>query len=529
VQKLLKKLPSVIAIFVAVTLSLGIVTPALAATRAAAVTPLTISQSGPNTAIDQNVSVTASEWTLKTNATPVANSDGTPANVSLVFEYTDAENYYYANFSSADATYLSGIYKVSNGIPTKLLGYANRVNAGQSYTMEVRKKSGEVKLYLNTTYLVKVSDTNAAAAKVGFGTVGSNASFDTMSLKTAVTTTLNPTPVVTTLPPPVTDPDHSLPTPSNPTMTPSTGRQVAVSNSAELKTAIQNALPGDTITMADGTYASSMLVGNYTGSFAMTADGTESNPITLKGSRNAIIDGNGTGGRYGLYLYGADFWNLDGFTVNNASKGIVLDGSSHVFLNNMKVSNVGQEAVHFRAFSRYNVIRDSEITGTGKKSAQYGEGVYIGSANSNWGTYTGGQPDTSDRNIVINNTFTNFTAEGIDLKEGSTGGYVAGNTFEGSAISGQNSADSWIDAKGNYYLIENNVGTNTLVDGFQVHSVYAGWGANNAFKANTANVNASGYGFNIVSTAMQFGNIVYCSNTATGAGLGLANVACTQD
>jgi len=195
----------------------------------------------------------------------------------------------------------------------------------------------------------------------------------------------------------------------------------------------------------------------------------------------------------------------------------------------MKVSNVGQEAVHFRAFSRYNVIRDSEITGTGKKSAQYGEGVYIGSANSNWGTYTGGQPDKSDRNIVLNNTFTNFTAEGIDLKEGSTGGYIAGNTFEGSSISGQNSADSWIDAKGNYYLIENNVGTNTLVDGFQVHSVYAGWGANNAFKANTANVNASGYGFNVVSTAVQFGNIVYCSNVATGAGLGLSNVTCMQD
>jgi len=522
VQKIFKKLPSIIAVFSAFVFSLGIVAPASAAA-------LTISQNGPNTAIDQNVSVTASEWTLKSNATPIANSDGTPANFSLVFEYTDAENYYYANFSTADATYLSGVYKVSNGVPTKLLGYANRVNAGQTYTVEVRKKSGEVKLYLNSTYLVKVADTNTAAAKVGVGTVSSNATFDVTTLKTSSTVTLNPTPVATTLPPPVSDPNQSLPTPSDPTMTPSTGRQVAVTNSTELKAAIINAQPGDTITMADGIYASSMVAGNYTGSFAATVDGTETNPITLKGSRNAIIDGNGIGGRYGLYLYGADYWNLDGFTVANASKGIVLDGSNHVFLNNMKVSNVGQEAVHFRAFSRYNVIRDSEITGTGKKSAQYGEGVYIGSANSNWGTYTGGQPDKSDRNIVLNNTFTDFTAEGIDLKEGSTGGYIAGNTFEGSSISGQNSADSWIDAKGNYYLIENNIGTNTLVDGFQVHSVYAGWGANNAFKANTANVNASGYGFNVVSTAVQFGNIVYCSNIATGAALGLSNVACTLD
>jgi hypothetical protein len=176
----------------------------------------------------------------------VTNSDGTPANVSLVFEYTDAENYYYANFSTADATYLSGIYKVSNVIPTKLLGYANRVNAGQTYTMEVRKKSGEAKLYLNSTYLVKVDDANTAAAKVGVGTISSNATFDVTTLKTSSTVTLSPTPVTTTLPPPVTDPDHSLPTPSNPTMTPSTGRQVAVSNSVQLKAAIIDAQPGDT-------------------------------------------------------------------------------------------------------------------------------------------------------------------------------------------------------------------------------------------------------------------------------------------
>lgn len=521
--KQFKKLSSLTAIVSAFVVSLF----TISAPVSAAV--LTISQTGPNTAIDQNVSVTANEWTLKTKATPVTNTDGTPANFSLVFEYLDAENYYYANFSDADATYLSGIYKVSNGIPTKLLGYANRVTANQQYTVEVRKKGSEAKLYLNSTYLVKVADTNTTAAKVGVGTVSSNANFDEMTLKTTTTVALNPTPVTTTLPPPVSDPNESLPTPSNPVMTPSTGRQVAVTNSAELQAAIIDAQPGDTITMADGVYASSMVAGNYTGSFALTADGTETDPITLKGSRDAIIDGNGIGGRYGLYLYGADHWNLDGFTVANASKGIVLDGSNHTFLNNLKVSNVGQEAVHFRAFSRYNVIRDSEITGTGKKSAQYGEGVYIGSANSNWGTYTGGQPDKSDRNIVINNTFTDFSAEAIDLKEGSTGGYIAGNTFEGSSISGQNSADSWVDAKGNYYLIENNVGTNTLVDGFQVHSVYAGWGANNVFKANTANVNASGYGFNVVSTAIQFGNIVYCSNTAFGAGLGLSNVACVQD
>lgn len=490
--------------------------------------PLTFTQNGPTTAIDQKVTATT-DWRLTANATPLANADGTPANVSLIFNYTDADNYYYVNLSSADASYLSGFYKVTSGVPTKLLGLANRVNPSQAYTLEVRKASGALKLYINGTYITKADDTSTTAAKFGVGTVNGAASFDAIVAKLNSTTTLNPTYVQTNLPTPVIDATQSLPAPSNPTMTMSTVRTVNVRTSDQLKSAIQSAQPGDKIVLADGTYQSSMLAGNYTGSFAATTGGTADNPITITGSRNAVIDGNGTGGRYGLYFYGADYWNVDGITVGNASKGIVLDGSNHGFINNVKVMNVGMEAVHFRSFSSHNVIKGSEITGTGKKSPQYGEGVYIGSANSNWATYSGGQPDRSDRNIVLNNTFTDFTAEALDLKEGSVGGYVAGNTFEGSSLSGQNSADSWVDAKGNYYLIENNTGTNTLEDGFQVHNIYSGWGASNAFRANTASVNAAGYGFNVVTGAIGQGNVVYCSNAVTGAGAGLSNIACTQD
>lgn len=491
--------------------------------------PLTISQSGPTTAVDQNVS-SATDWRLYATATALSNADGTPANVSLVFDYIDADNYYYVNLSSADASYLSGFYQVSAGVPTKLLSLANRVNPEQAYRLEVRKASGNVKLYINGTYINKVADTSTVSAKFGIGTVNSNASFDAITARVGGNeVALSPAFVQTSLPNPVIDPNQSLPTPSDPVMTESTLRTVNVSTSSQLKTAILSAQPGDKIVLADGTYQSSMLAGNYTGSFAATVDGTADNPITITGSRNAIIDGNGTGGRYGLYLYGADYWNIDGLTVANASKGIVLDGSSHVFIRNVKVTNVGMEAVHFRSFSQYNVIRDSVITGTGKKSPQYGEGVYIGSANSNWATYSGSQPDRSDRNIVIGNTFSDFTAEALDLKEGSVGGYIASNSFEGSSLSGQNSADSWVDAKGNYYLIENNTGTNTLLDGFQVHNVYSGWGAGNIFKSNTATVNAAGYGFNVVTGAIGQGNVVYCDNVATAAGLGLSNIDCIQE
>jgi len=80
-----------------------------------------------------------------------------------------------------------------------------------------------------------------------------------------------------------------------------------------------------------------------------------------------------------------------------------------------------------------------------------------------------GKPDKSNRNKAINNHFgPNIAAEAIDIKEGTEGGLIDGNTFDGTGMSGENSADSWIDVKGDDYTISNNKGSKTLLDGFQV-------------------------------------------------------------
>ncbi len=164
--------------------------------------------------------------------------------------------------------------------------------------------------------------------------------------------------------------------------------------------------------------------------------------------------------------------------------------------------------------------------------AKFGEGVYLGTAQSNWGSISGGNLDTSDNNRVLNNHFgPNVTAEHIDIKEGTTGGTITGNYFDGAGISGDNFADSWVDVKGNNYLLNNNTGQNVsglsaLVDGFQTHVILSGWGKNNVFSGNTANVNASGYGFNIQTSGT--GNVVYTNNTVSGAGKGISNVPLTN-
>jgi hypothetical protein len=293
----------------------------------------------------------------------------------------------------------------------------------------------------------------------------------------------------------------------------SAARIVNVSTAAQLTAALQNAIPGDEIRMADGTYS---------GRFVLNRDGTAAEPITLTGSRRAVINGGGTASGRTVELSG-DNWRLTGFTITNGQKGIMALGVHHTLIDGVRVFNIGDEAIHFRDNSTDNTVQNSEISDTGKREPGFGEGIYFGQARGNW---VNGQPDRSDRNHAINNRIgPNIAAEHLDLKEGTTGGEVRGNIFDGAGQTGANSADSWVDAKGNGYRITGNRGTRALLDGFQTHVILAGWGRDNVFSGNTADVRSSGFGFRIQRDGgTTAGNVVCANNSVTNASAGAANI-----
>jgi len=346
---------------------------------------------------------------------------------------------------------------------------------------------------------------------------------------TSAAPTPNPeqVPETPTTPTPTPTPSTPSDTPGpTPTPTPDGGRLVNVSSSAQLVAALKDARPGDVIKLADGTYTdASMKVGDYTGAYAANVSGTAARPISLIGSNKAVIDGGGTGRHYGLYLVDSDYWNIKGITVTNATKAVVLDHSSNVTIDSIDVHTVGQEGIHLRKNSSYNIVKNNRVWDTGLKNATYGEGIYVGSANSNWGRYSGGQPDRSDYNKLLGNHISHTGAESMDIKEGTTGGLIEGNTFDGTGMSGS-WADSWIDMKGNNWTVKGNTGMNAKLDGFQVHGALAGWGNNNTFVDNTAEVNAKGYGFLLQNNVS--GNVISCKNVVKAAASGFANVACKQ-
>ncbi|MDY7528411.1 MULTISPECIES: right-handed parallel beta-helix repeat-containing protein [unclassified Cryobacterium] len=295
---------------------------------------------------------------------------------------------------------------------------------------------------------------------------------------------------------------------------PTSAATVIVTSAAELTRALDHPQPGTVIQLADGVYS---------GNFTASGRGSAALPITLCGTKSSVLDGGDDRHGYVLHLQDAAFWVLDGFTVRNGQKGVMLDGTSNTVLQNLTVQHVGDEAIHLRAFSSDNTLVGNTISDTGLFKRKFGEGIYVGTAESNWCTISNCAPDTSDRNVITGNTISGTTAESVDIKEGTTGGTLNQNTFDGSMIV-QSAANAWVNVKGNNWTIDSNTGTNSPQDGFQTHEILDGWGTGNIFRNNTANVNGPGYGFALTPVR---GNIVECGAQSSNAQHGLSNVPCT--
>ena len=289
-------------------------------------------------------------------------------------------------------------------------------------------------------------------------------------------------------------------------------RAVDVASAYELRTALSAAQPGDEIRLAPGSY-----VGNFT----IGHGGTATAPVVVCGDSDAILDGGVTATGYTLHVWNAPYSVVQGFTVEHGQKAVMIDNSPDVTVDNLTVQSTGYEGVVFRHGSSYGVIRNSTITNTGLDAPQYGEGVYVGSADNNW---VGGVPDKTDGVQVLDNRIgPGVAAEEVDVKEGTTGGVVEGNVFDGSGMVAVTAgAQSWVDVKGNNWLVIGNTGRHTIRHGLSDSLALPGWGNDNVVAANVEYVYAKGYGVKVVTGVK--GVKVTTSNVVFGAYYGVSNI-----
>jgi hypothetical protein len=295
-------------------------------------------------------------------------------------------------------------------------------------------------------------------------------------------------------------------------------RLVRVATASELAGALRHAQPGDLIHLADGT---------YTGYWKITVSGTAAQPAALCGSRGAILQTGTLTGGHALWLDGASHWVLAGFTATNSLGGLSISSGSHNVVHGVAVRNTCQHGIRIGINSSHNTVRNSEISLTGRVVREYGEGIYVGSYHEHWCARTACEPDRSDHNRVLDNVIgPDVTAEHVQTMEGTTGGLIRGNRFDGTGLYVPENqwVDSWVAVMGNGWVVEDNHGTTTPRNGFEVWVSLPGWGNDNVFRRNTADVQADGFGFHVNQNAT--GNVVGCDNVVLQAKSGFANVSC---
>ena len=250
---------------------------------------------------------------------------------------------------------------------------------------------------------------------------------------------------------------------------------VSVSTPSMLRRALAAARPGRAIVLAPGVYQ---------GNFVAVASGSPRQPITLCGEPDAVLEGQSIAHGDALHLDRASWWRLEGFTLQRAQKGVVLDNVSHDLLYDLYVHQIGDEAIHLRSSSSDDIVSHDLIRDTGLHRSFFGEGVYVGSAHKNWCRYTACRPDASDHNLIIANNIAATTAENIDIKEGTSNGLIADNRLAATGMVAMVATAS-INVKGNSWTIEDNTAIDGIKDGLSVHRVYPGWGLDNALDPQT--------------------------------------------
>ena len=220
----------------------------------------------------------------------------------------------------------------------------------------------------------------------------------------------------------------------------SLGNTTLVSTIQQFKTAVENALPGDIIKVADG-----VVIGNsYSGGHRFkNIKGTSQKPITITTSsrnpatistanwnngiplsfgknceyiiiENLILDGGNNKGQQGLNIGGTGFPN----------KGT----AHHITVDNIEVYGSKNAGIKIAEHSHNILIKNCKVHDIGINQT-YGEGIYLGEGND--------KSNGAHHIALKNNEIYNTNAEAIDIKISSSDILIEGNYIHDINVSSQ--------------------------------------------------------------------------------------------
>ncbi|MCL1789096.1 MAG: hypothetical protein FWG33_01930 [Oscillospiraceae bacterium] len=142
-------------------------------------------------------------------------------------------------------------------------------------------------------------------------------------------------------------------------------RTKVVTDVTELRAAMTTAVAGDEIVLTSGVYDVSTLTGTRAGLIqARDKKGTAENPIVLRSEdpkNPARIKSTNVSSGMIVHIWGGEYWIVQDLEVEGGQKGIMLDDTKYSVVRGNHVFGCGQEAIHLRDGSSYNISPTTEL------------------------------------------------------------------------------------------------------------------------------------------------------------------------
>jgi hypothetical protein len=124
-----------------------------------------------------NTSLAAGDFVVGALAS-VVDTTSTANDLSLVINYQDNSNYYYANFAETNDSTRSGIFKVQNGFRSQIGDISSTIAAGAVYKVELERKGTQINAYRAGQLVGATNDSTFAGGRIGVGSRDDACTFD---------------------------------------------------------------------------------------------------------------------------------------------------------------------------------------------------------------------------------------------------------------------------------------------------------------------------------------------------------------
>lgn len=100
---------------------------------------------------------------------------------SIIFDFQNAENYYYTSFNESTDSATNGIFKVSGGVASKIADMGSNIASDETYTIKIVKTGSTVQVYRSNILQATAND-SATSGLVGFGSRNNAVTFDNLNV-----------------------------------------------------------------------------------------------------------------------------------------------------------------------------------------------------------------------------------------------------------------------------------------------------------------------------------------------------------